>query len=128
MNDISNMELSDLERLKSEYHNKINDLNSTLDEIDLAIISKRINVDNLTIKNNPYYRDKLYLVKITIDKDKYVITKIKPGGIAPCLIQYTENNLGFLKYYKMCTKQEWDDAISNFNEWFATSGYKVIAV
>ena len=60
MSDISNMELSDLERLKSEYHNKINDLNSTLDEIDLAIISKRINVDNLTIKNNPYYRDHNY--------------------------------------------------------------------
>lgn len=128
MNDISSMELSDLENLKSDYLNKIQNLNDTLDEINSAIIAKRINVDNITIKNNPYYRDKMYLIKITIDKNKYVITKVKPSGIVPCLIQYTEDNLGFLKYYKMCTKQEWDDAINNFNEWFVFSGYKVIGI
>lgn len=128
MNDISSMELSDLENLKSDYLNKIQNLNDTLDEINSAITAKRINVDNITIKNNPYYRDKMYLIKITIDKNKYVITKVKPGGIAPCLIQYAEDNLGFLKYYKMCTKQEWDDAINNFNEWFVVSGYKVIGI
>lgn len=128
MNDISSMELSDLENLKSDYLNKIQNLNDTLDEINSAITAKRINVDNITIKNNPYYRDKMYLIKITIDKNKYVITKVKPSGIVPCLIQYTEDNLGFLKYYKMCTKQEWDDAISNFNEWFEISGYKVIGI
>ncbi len=48
MNNFNNISLSDLEKLKVDYLNKIYNLNSTLDKIYLAIKLKRNNM----IQNN----------------------------------------------------------------------------
>jgi hypothetical protein len=52
MNDFNNMSLPDLEKLKIGYLNKIYNLNSTLNEIYLAIKLKRNNITTEATQNN----------------------------------------------------------------------------
>lgn len=120
MNDFINMELSDLEELQKEYHNQIYNANITLKEITKAIQKKKVNADDMTIKLNPYYKDKCNFVKITINNNsnfKYEVTRISPSGSIIGLDHFNSHNLEFLKYYKACSKLEWLHAIDRLNIW-----------
>lgn len=128
MSDLVNMELSDLERLKEDYIYKIDRLNSTIEDITLAIKTKKNLLDNKAIQLNPYYSNEMCVIKVSIDNDKYIVTKLTPNELYPNIVQFTEKDLNFLKNYDMCVKSEWDKAISKLNAWIELSGIKLVTV
>lgn len=121
------MELADLEQLKNNINIKINSDNIALEEIKQAILNKKIAMANDTLKFNPYYKDKMYYIRVDLEENHYVVNKLKPNGMCPCYCQFNENSLEFLKYYTASTKSEWDTAIDTFNSRIVNSKIKLIS-
>ena len=120
MSDYTIMELSDLEKLQKEYQSQIYNAKNTLEEITRAIYIKKVNADDRTIKLNPYYKDKRDVIKVTINNNssfKYEITRIRYIGPSTCIHRFSSQDLDFLKYYKMCSKLDWQHAIDQLNVW-----------
>lgn len=82
----------------------------------------------MSLKLNPYYKDKVNYLKITINDNfhfKYIVTKITPGGKCIGIYQFNAGNTNFLKYYKVCSQSEWDSAIDRLNVWFKDASLKI---
>ena len=103
MNDYSKMSIENLEKLKKE----------------------QININNF--KLNPYYKDKSSYLKVVIsDKGYYIITRIVPCGACMGICQYSSlNTSDYLKYYEICSKSDWENAIDRLNMWFKDASLKI---
>lgn len=126
MSDYSNMSIKDLEELKENLLNQKSNLNNTIEEIVNTIRFKKTQASNDTLREYPYYKDKSSYLKVVIsDGSGYIVTKVTPSGKCLGIYQFLSNTIEFLKYYEMCSKSEWDSALSKINMWFKDAGLKV---
>lgn len=126
MNDYSNMSIKDLKELKENLLNQISNLNNTIEEVVNNIRFKNIQASNDTLRLNPYYKDKATYLKVVIsDGGGYIITKVTPSGKYLGICQFLSNTINFLKYYEMCSKSDWDNAIDRLNVWFKDASLEV---
>ena len=126
MSDYSNMSIKDLEELKENLLNQKSNLNNTIEEVVNNIRFKKIQADNKTIGLNPYYKDKSSYLKVVIsDGSGYIVTKVTPSGNCLGIYQVLSNTTEFLKYYEMCSKSEWEDALNRLNMWLKDANLKV---
>ena len=126
MSDYSNMSIKDLEELKENLLNQKSNLNNTIEEVINNIRFKKIQAGNKTIGLNPYYKDKATYLKVVIsDGSGYIVTKVTPSGKCLGIYQFLSNTIEFLKYYEMCSKSEWEDALNRLNMWFKDASLKV---
>ena len=126
MNEYKDYSIEDLEKLKDDLMSQRCNLDNTIDNIVSALKYKRCNVEDSVIRNNPYYKDKSVVLKVTItNSNAYLITRIKPQGTCISIDQIIQPDTKFLKYYKMCSKGDWDNALDRLNIWFKDSNIKV---
>ena len=126
MSDYSNMSIKDLEELKENLLNQKSNLNNTIEEIINNIRAKKLQVSNHALRLNPYYKNKSSYLKVVIsDGGEYIVTKVTPSGKCLGIYQFLSNTIEFLKYYEMCSKSEWDSALSKLNMWFKDANLKV---
>ena len=126
MNDYSKMSIKDLEKLKENLLNQINNLNNTIEEVVNNIRFKNTQASNDTLRLNPYYKDKSSYLKVVIsDEDEYIITKVSPNSDYLGISQFLSNNIDFLKYYERCSIFNWEDALSRLNMLFKDASLKV---
>lgn len=128
MSDYSNMSIKDLEELKENLLNQKSNLNNTIEEVVNNIRFKKTQASDDTLTLNPYYKDKVSYLKITINDNshfKYTVTKVTPSGKSVGIYQFNSDNIDFLRYYKSCSQSEWDSAIDRLNVWFKDAGLKI---
>ena len=128
MSDYSNMSIKDLEELKENLLNQISNLNNTIEEVVNNIRFKNTQASDDTLKLNPYYKDRVNYLKITINDNsyfKYTVTKVTPSSKSVGIYQFSSDNINFLRYYKVCSQSEWDSAIDRLNVWFKDANLKV---
>ena len=126
MSDYSNMSIKDLEELKENLLNQKSNLNNTIEEIINNIRAKKLQVSNHALREYPYYKNKSSYLKVVIsDGSGYIVTKVTPSGKCLGIYQFLSNTIEFLKYYEMCSKSEWDSALSKINMWFKDANLKV---
>ena len=119
MNDYSKMSIEDLEELKKNLLNQISNLNNT-------IRFKNTQASDRILRLNPYYKDKSSYLKVIInDEGGYIITKVTPSGDYLGISQFLSNTVDFLKYYEMCSKSDWEDALNRLNMCFKDASLKV---
>lgn len=123
--DYTDYSIEDLEKLKEDLMSQRCNLDNTIADIISALQHKRCDVEESVIRNNPYYKDKSVVLKVTIVNNNYLITRIKPTGTCISIDQITQSDTEFLKYYKMCSKRDWDNALDRLNIWFKDSNIKV---
>lgn len=103
-------------------------LDDTIERVIKEIKAKRLQTDEMSLKLNPYYKDKVNYLKITINDNfhfKYIVTKVTPNGKSVGIYQFSSDNIDFLKYYKVCSQSEWDSAIDRLNVWFKDASLKI---
>lgn len=126
MSDYSQMSIKDLEELKEDLLNRKSNLNNTIEEVVNNIKYKKTQTNNDTLRINPYYKNKVSCIKVGIsDRGEYIVTKITPSGKYLGISQYISNTTDFLKYYEMCSKSEWECALSRLNMWLKDSNLKL---
>ena len=126
MSDYSNMSIKDLEELKEDLLNRRSNLNNTIEEVVNNIRYKKTLANNSDIRINPYYKNKVSYIKVNIsDRGEYIVTKVNPNGKCFGISQYILNTTDFLKYYEMCSKSEWEGALSRLNMWLKDANLKV---
>ena len=126
MGDYSQMSIKDLEELKEDLLNRKSNLNNTIEEVVNNLKYKKIQTNNDTLRINPYYKNKVSCIKVGIsDRGEYIVTKITPSGKYLGISQYISNTTDFLKYYEMCSKSEWECALSKLNMWLKDSNLKL---
>lgn len=128
MSDYSTMQIKDLEELKERLLSQRSNLDNTIDEVIQGIKTKRLQLNEKSLSLNPYYKDRAAYLKVTINNNssfRYNVVKVSPAGKYPSLTQFDSEDIDFLKYYKMCAKSEWDNAIDRFNIWLKDSNLKV---
>ena len=126
INNYSEMSIEDLEELKENLLNQISNLNNTIEEVVNNIRFKNTQASDDTLRLNPYYKDKSSYLKVVIsDGSGYIVTKVTPSGKCLGIYQFLSNTIEFLKYYEMCSKSEWDIAISKLNMWFKDASLKI---
>jgi|GEM_PF-6590490 len=128
MSDYSTMQIKDLEELKERLLSQRSNLDNTIDEVIQSIKTKRLQLNEKSLSLNPYYKDRAAYLKVTINNNssfRYNVVKVSPAGKYPSITQFDSEDIDFLKYYKMCTKSEWDSAIDRFNIWLKDSNLKV---
>lgn len=126
MGDYSQMSIKDLEELKEDLLNRKSNLNNTIEEVVNNIKYKKTQTNNDTLRINPYYKNKVSCIKVGIsDRGEYIVTKITPSGKYLGISQYISNTTDFLKYYEMCSKSEWECALSRLNMWLKDSNLKL---
>ena len=128
MSDYSEMSTDDLEKLRESLLSQRDNLDDTIDEIVREIKTKRLQTNEMSLKLNPYYKDKVTYLKVTINNNpcfKYTVTKITPIGKFIGIQQFSSDNVDFLRYYKMCSKSEWSNALDRLNIWFKDASLKV---
>lgn len=126
MSNYSEMSIEDLEKLKIKLLSQRDNLENTIGEIINNIRAKKLQVSNHALREHPYYKDKTSYLKVVInDGTGYTITKITPGGKYRGVYQFNTYTIDFLKYYKMCSKSDWDSAIDRLNVWFKDASLKV---
>ena len=126
MNDYSKMSIEDLEKLKKNLLNQKSDLNHTIEEVINNIRFKKVQAGNKTIRLNPYYKDKSSYLKVVIsDGGGYIVTKVTPSGKCLGIYQFLSNTIDFLTYYEICSKSEWESALSRLNMWLKDANLKV---
>ena len=128
MSDYSNMSIKDLEELKENLLNQISNLNNTIEEVVNNIRFKNTQASDDTLRLNPYYKDKVSYLKITINDNsyfKYTVTKVTPSSTSVGIYQFSSDNINFLRYYKVCSQSEWDSAIDRLNVWFKDASLNV---
>ena len=122
------MSLQDLEELKERLLSQRSNLDNTIDEVIQSIKTKRLQLNEKSLSLNPYYKGKVNYLKVTINNNssfRYNVVKISPAGKYPSLTQFDSEDINFLKYYKMCSKSEWDNAIAKLNIWLQESQLKI---
>ena len=126
MNDYLKMSIEDLEKLKEDLLSQRDNLEDTIGEIISNIKSKKTQINDNNLRLNPYYKNKVSYIKVNIsDIGEYIITKITPSGKCLGISQYILNTTDFLKYYEMCSKSEWESALSRLNMWLKDANLKV---
>lgn len=127
-NNYSEMSTDDLEELKESLLSQRDNLDNNIEEVIKEIKAKRLQTNEMSLKLNPYYKDKVTYLKITINDNsyfKYTITKVTPGGKSVGIYQFSSDNIDFLRYYKMCSKSEWSNALDRLNIWLKDANLKV---
>lgn len=126
MSDYSNMSIKDLEELKENLLNQKSNLNNTIEEVINNIRFKKTQASDNTLRLNPYYKDKSSYLKVVIsDGSGYIVTKVTPSGKCLGIYQFLSNTTDFLKYYEMCSKFDWECALSKLNMWLKDASLKV---
>lgn len=126
MSDYSEMSIEDLEKLKENLLGQRGNLDNTIENVMNSIKAKRLQANDMTLRLNPYYKDKSSYLKVVIsDGGGYIVTKVTPSGKCLGIYQFLSNTIDFLKYYKMCAKSEWDSAIDRLNIWLKDANLKV---
>ena len=126
MSDYSNMSIKDLEELKENLLNQKSNLNNTIEEIVNTIRFKKTQTSDDTLRLNPYYKNKDTYLKVVIsDGSGYIATKVTPSGNCLGIYQVISNTTEFLKYYEICSKSEWEDALNRLNMWLKDANLKV---
>lgn len=128
MSDYSEMSTDDLEKLRESLLSQRDNLDNNIEEVIKEIKTKRLQTNEMSLKLNPYYKDKVTYLKVTINDNsyfKYTITKVTPSGKSVGIYQFSSDNIDFLRYYKMCAKSEWDSAIDRLNIWLKDANLKV---
>ncbi len=126
MSDYSEMSIEDLEKLKENLLGQRGNLDNTIEDVLNSIKAKRLQINDKTLRLNPYYKDKSSYLKVVIsDGGGYIVTKVTPSGKCLGIYQFLSNTIDFLKYYKMCAKSEWDSAIDRLNMWLKDASLKV---
>ena len=129
MNNYSEMSTDDLEKLKESLLSQRDNLDDTIEEVIKEIKVKRLQTNEVSLKLNPYYKDKVTYLKVTINDNsyfKYTITKVTPTGKSVGIYQFSSDNIDFLRYYKMCSKSEWSSALDRLNIWLKDANLKVV--
>lgn len=127
-NNYSEMSTDDLEELRESLLSQREVLDNNIEEVIKEIKTKRLQTNEMSLKLNPYYKDKVTYLKVTINDNsyfKYTITKVTPSGKSVGIYQFSSDNIDFLRYYKMCAKSEWDSAIDRLNIWLKDANLKV---
>ena len=126
MNDYSKMSIEDLEELKKNLLNQKSNLNNTIEEVVNNIRYKKALAGDDTLRLNSYYKDKSSYLKVIInDEGGYIITKVTPSGDYLGISQFLSNTIEFLKYYEMCSKSDWEDALNRLNIYFKDASLEV---
>lgn len=128
MNNYSEMSTDDLEKLKESLLSQRDNLDDNIEEVIKEIKAKRLQTNEMSLKLNPYYKDKVTYLKVTINDNsyfKYTITKVTPTGKSVGIYQFSLDNVDFLRYYKMCSKSEWSNALDRLNIWLKDANLKV---
>lgn len=128
MSDYSKMSTEDLEELRKKLLSQRDVLDDTIEGVVEEIKAKRLQTDEMSLKLNPYYKDKASYLKVTINDSsyfKYIVTKVTPGGRTVGIYQFNVQTIDFLRYYKICSKSEWDSAIDRLNVWFKDASLKI---
>lgn len=128
MNDYSNMSIEDLDKLRESLLGQREVLDDTIERVIKEIKTKRLQTDEMSLKLNPYYKDKASYLKITINDNsyfKYTVTKVTPSSTSVGIYQFSSDNINFLRYYKVCSQSEWDSAIDKLNIWFKDANLKI---
>ena len=124
----SKMSIEDLEELRERLLGQREVLDYTIERVIKEIKAKRLQTDEMSLKLNPYYKDKVNYLKITINDNshfKYTVTKVTPNGKSVGIYQFSSDNIDFLKYYKVCSQSEWESALDRLNVWFKEASLKV---
>lgn len=126
MSDYSEMSMEDLEELKENLLSQRGNLDNTIEDVINSIKAKKLRINDMTLRLNPYYKDKSSYLKVVIsDSGGYIVTKVTLSGKCLGIYQFLSNTIDFLKYYDMCAKSEWDNAIDKLNIWFKDASLKV---
>lgn len=128
MSDYSEMSTKDLEELRESLLGQREVLDDTIERVIKEIKVKRLQTEEMFLKLNPYYKDKVNYLKITINDNshfKYTVTKVTPSGKSVGIYQFSTDNIDFLIYYKMCSKSEWSNALDRLNIWLKDARLKV---
>ena len=127
INNYSEMSIKDLEKLKKDLLDQKSNLNNTIEEVVNNIRFKKTQANDDTLRLNPYYKDKTSYLKIVIsDEGYYIITRIVPRGACMGICQYSSlNTSDYLKYYEICSKSDWENAIDRLNVWFKDASLKI---
>lgn len=126
MSDYSEMSIEDLEKLKENLLGQRGNLDNTIENVMNSIKAKRLQANDMTLRLNPYYKDKSSYLKVVIsDGGGYIVTKVTPSGKCLGIYQFLSNTIDFLKYYKICAKSEWDSAVDRLNMWFKDANLKI---
>lgn len=126
MSDYLKMSIKDLEKLKKKLLNQKENLNNTIEEVVNNIRFKKTQASNDTLRLNPYYKDKSSYLKVTISNEGgYIVIKVTPSLEYLGICQFLSKNIEFLKYYEMCSKSDWEDALNRLNVWFKDSSLKI---
>lgn len=126
MNDYSKMSIEDLEELKEDLLSQRANLEDTIGEIISNIKSKKTQINDNNLRLNPYYEDKVSCLKIVVnDGSGYIVTKVTPNGKCMGIYQFYTETIDFLKYYKVCSKSEWENVIDRLNIYFKDASLEV---
>lgn len=126
MNDYLKMSIEDLEELKKNLLNQKSNLNNTIEEVVNNIRFKKTLSRDKVLRLNPYYKDKSSYLKVIInDEGGYIVTKVTPSLEYLGICQFLSKNIEFLKYYEMCSKSDWENALNRLNMCFKDAGLKV---
>ena len=126
MNDYLKMSIEDLEKLKEDLLSQRDNLEDTIGEIISNIKSKKTQINDNYLRLNPYYKDKVSCLKIVVnDVSGYIVTKVTPNDKWMGIYQFYTETIDFLKYYKVCSKSEWENAIDRLNIYFKDSSLEV---
>ena len=124
----SEMSIEDLDKLRESLLGKREVLDDTIEEVIREIKTKRLQTNEMSLKLNPYYKDKVTYLKITINDNfhfKYIVTKVTPSGKSVGIYQFSSDNIDFLRYYKICSESEWSNALDRLNIWLKDANLKV---
>lgn len=128
MSDYSKMSTEDLEELRKKLLSQREVLDDAIEGVIKEIKAKRLQTEEMSLRLNPYYKDKVNYLKITINDNshfKYTVTKVTPSGKSVGIYQFNSDNIDFLRYYKMCSKSEWSNALDRLNIWLKDTNLKV---
>ena len=124
----SEMSIEDLDKLRESLLGQREVLDDTIEGVIKEIKAKRLQTNEMSLKLNPYYKDKVTYLKITINDNsycKYTVTKVTSSGKSVGIYQFSSDSIDFLRYYKMCSKSEWSNALDRLNIWLKDANLKV---
>ena len=128
MGDYSKMSTEDLEEHRERLLSQREVLDDAIERVIKEIKAKRLQTDEMSLKLNPYYKDKVSYLKVTINDNshfKYTVTKVTPSGKSVGIYQINSDTIHFLRYYKICSQSEWNSAIDRLNVWFKDASLEI---
>ena len=128
MDDYSKMSIEDLDKLRESLLGKREVLDDAIEGVIKEIKAKRLQTNEMSLKLNPYYKDKVNYLKITINDNsyfKYTVTKVTPSGKSVGIYQFSSDSIDSLRYYKICSESEWSNALDRLNIWLKNANLKV---